>query len=80
MSTLVLPLGVGKTRLARRSREAVHPLFAPKRLLQLALVVLVVLPIPSDDGPPKPHAPAAAQAQAAVSVAVLRTPSRKVME
>lgn len=61
MSTLVLPLRLGNTKIARRSRVSVHPLLAPKRLLQLALIALVVVPIPSDDGPFKPHALAVAQ-------------------
>lgn len=63
MSTLALPLGAGKIRIVRRSRVAVHPLLAPKRLLQLALLALVVVPIPSDDGPFKPHASVALQAK-----------------
>lgn len=69
MSTLALPLGAGKIRIARRSRVAVHPLLAPKRLLQLALIALVVVPIPSDDGPFKPHGAAVAHAKPAVSLA-----------
>ncbi len=68
MSTLALPLGAGKTRIAPRSRVAVHPLLAPKRLLQLALIALIVVPIPSDDGPFKPHAPAALQAKPVASL------------
>ncbi len=55
MSTLALPLGAGRIKTQRRSRLAAHPLLAPKRLLQLALIALVVVPIPSDDGPFKPH-------------------------
>lgn len=55
MSTLALPLGAGWIITQRRSRLAAHPLLAPKRLLQLALIALVVVPIPSDDGPFKPH-------------------------
>ena len=70
MSTLALPLVAGKTRVAPRSRVAVHPLLAPKRLLQLALIALVVVPIPSDDGPFKPHAPAVAQAKTALPLVV----------
>jgi len=69
MSTLALPLGAGKVKIARRSRVAVHPLLAPKRLLQLVLISLVVVPIPSDDGPFKPHAAAVAQAKPAVYLA-----------
>ena len=65
MSTLALPLGAGKTRFAPCSRVAVHPLLAPKRLLQLALIALVVVPIPSDDGPFKPHTSALVQAKLA---------------
>ena len=68
MSTLVLPLGTGKTRIAKWSFLVVHPLLAPKRLLQLALIALVVVPIPSDDGPFKPHVSAVAQAKLAVSM------------
>lgn len=62
MSTLALPLGAGKTTFAPCSRVAVHPLLAPKRLLQLALIVV---PIPSDDGPFKPHTSALVQAKLA---------------
>jgi hypothetical protein len=61
MSTLALPLGAGKLKTERQSCLAVHPLLAPKRLLQLALVALIVVPIPSDDGPFKPHTFTAAQ-------------------
>ncbi len=69
MSTLALPLGAGKIKSVQRSRVAVHPLLAPKRLLQLALIALVVVPIPSDDGPFKPHAAPVAQAKPAMYLA-----------
>ena len=67
MSILALPFGAEKTRTAPRWRVAMHPLLAPKRLLQLALIALVVVPIPSDDGPFKPHMPVLVQAKPAVS-------------
>ena len=68
MSTLALPLVAGKTRFAPPLCVAVHPLLAPKRLLQLALIALVVVPIPSDDGPLTPHAPALVQVKSAASL------------
>ncbi len=66
MSTLALPLGARRKRIAGRSHGAIHPLLASKRLLQLALIALIVVPIPSDDGPYKAHAPAVVQARPAV--------------
>lgn len=69
MSTLALPLGAGKIKSVQRARVDVHPLLAPKRLLQLALIALVVVPIPSDDGPFKPHVAAIAQAKPATLLA-----------
>lgn len=78
MSTLALPLGVGKIKFARRSRVAVHPLLAPKRLLQLALIALVVVPIPSDDSFFKPHAAPVAQAKPAMHLAANVVADRSV--
>ena len=72
MSVLVLPLRTrkleaGRTKVASQLRVVVHPLLAPKRLLQLALIALVVVPIPSDDGPFKSHVVTVAQAKPTVS-------------
>lgn len=79
MSTLALPLRTGKTKIAQWSPVAVHPLIAPKRLLQLALIALVVVPIPSDDGPFKPHTPAVTQGKPAAQLTALPAASREVI-
>ena len=68
MSTLTLPLVAGKIRVAPQPLVVMHPLLAPKRLLQLALIALVVAPIPSDDGLVNPHTPAVAQVKSALPV------------
>lgn len=69
MSTLALSLVAGKIRVAPQPLVVMHPLLAPKRLLQLALIALVVAPIPSDDGPVNPHAPAVAQVKPTLPLA-----------
>lgn len=76
MSSLALPLGTGKIRIVRRSRVAVHPLLAPKRLLQLAMIALIVVPIPSDDGPFKSHTSVVQQAKPVIHLTASMVASR----